>query len=69
MRSEHTMTTGNDPTGNFFLTGAILLAQVDGGGGLGDYVIKAILGGAIWMAFKVGSEFVTDWMKKRKEKQ
>lgn len=48
---------GGDSSGNIFLTGAILFANLDYSG-LGEYALKAIIGGAIWMAFKL----TTDWM-------
>lgn len=38
--------------GNLFLYGAIMLANIDYIGIL-DYVLKAILGGAVWFGFKL----------------
>lgn len=48
---------------NIFLTGVMLFANMDFSG-LADYAIKAIIGGAIWMCFKLGSDYLTERMKK-----
>jgi len=32
---------------------------------LTDYAVKAIVGGAIWMAFKVGAEYISEKLKKK----
>ncbi len=53
-----------DATGNMLLTASILFANIDYSG-LADYAIKAIVGGAIWMAFKVGAEYVSEKLKKK----
>lgn len=51
-------------TGNqLFLTGAILCANLDYSG-LMDYALKAIIGGAIWMTFKLVGDYITDKRKK-----
>lgn len=42
---------------NVLLTGTILLANVDVNGLL-DYGLKAVLGGAVWLGFKLASEFI-----------
>lgn len=39
-------------TSNLFLYGAIMFANIDYIG-IADYVIKAILGGAVWFGFKL----------------
>ncbi len=54
-----------DNTGNMLLTANILFANIDYSG-LADYAIKAFVGGAIWMAFKVGAEYVTERLRKKK---
>jgi hypothetical protein len=54
-----------DSTGNMMLTASILFANIDYSG-LGDYAIKAFVGGAIWMAFKVGAEYISERIKKSK---
>ena len=48
----------NDSNSNLFLTGSILLANLDYSG-LTDYAVKAIIGGVIWMVFKVAGEYIT----------
>ena len=42
---------------NVLLTGTILLANVDVNGLL-DYGLKAVLGGAVWLGFKLASEYI-----------
>jgi hypothetical protein len=57
-------TQQTDKTG-IFLYGAITLANIDYSG-LGAYAIKALVGGAIWLGFKVLSEYITDRWRKDK---
>lgn len=48
----------SDNTGsNVFLTGCILLANLDFAGLL-DYAVKAIIGGAIWLGYKVTADYI-----------
>lgn len=55
----------SDKSGNnIFLTGAILFANLDYAD-LGEYALKAAIGGAIWMAFKLVSDYISDRMKKK----
>jgi hypothetical protein len=54
----------NDTTSNLFLTGTILLANLDYSG-LADYAIKALVGGAIWMVFKIAGEYVSERIKRK----
>lgn len=42
---------------NIFLTGTILLANMDFAG-LFDYAIKALIGGAIWLGYKLTSDYI-----------
>lgn len=60
-------TISNDSSTNIFLTGAILFANLDYSG-LAEYALKAAIGGMIWMAFKLGSDFISERMKNKKEK-
>ena len=46
-----------------FLTGAILLANFDING-LTDYALKAVIGGAIWMTFRIASDYISSKIKK-----
>lgn len=55
----------NDTSSHVLLTGSILLANLDYSG-LMDYAIKAIIGGAIWMGFKLSADYLTN-KKKTKE--
>ena len=57
----------NDSNSNLFLTGSILLANMDYSG-LTDYAIKAIIGGVIWMGFKIAGEWISNKVTNRKEK-
>lgn len=42
---------------NILLTGCILLANLDFAGLL-DYAVKALIGGAIWLGYKVTADYV-----------
>ena len=42
---------------NVFLTGCILLANLDFSGLL-DYAIKAIIGGGIWLGYKMAADYL-----------
>lgn len=43
-------------TSNLFLYGAIMFANIDYVG-IADYVIKAVLGGAVWFGFKLLQDY------------
>ena len=60
-------TTGSDGSGNLILTGVILFANLDGSG-LGEYAVKAIIGGAIWVVFKIASDYISERIKNKKGK-
>lgn len=47
-----------DSLSQHFLTGAILFANLDYSG-LSAYAVKAIIGGAIWMAFKLTGDYIS----------
>ncbi len=49
---------------NIFLTGTILLANMDFAG-LVDYAVKALIGGAIWLGYKLASDY---FERKRQKK-
>ncbi len=53
---------------NIFLTGTILFANMDYTG-LTEYAVKAAIGGAIWFLFKLGSDFISEKLKNRKEQK
>jgi hypothetical protein len=55
----------NDTGSNVFLTGIVLLANFDFTG-LMDYGLKAVVGGAVWLAFKLTADHLAD-KKKQKE--
>jgi len=50
---------------NVFLTGCILLANLDFAGLL-EYALKAGIGGAIWLGYKLTADYID---RKRKKKQ
>ena len=52
---------------SLFLTGTILLANMDYTG-LADYAIKAVVGGAIWMLYKIGGDYFSNKMNGNKSK-
>jgi len=51
-------TQETDSLSNHFLTGAILFANLDYSG-LSAYAVKAAIGGAIWMAFKLAGDVIS----------
>lgn len=53
-----------DSSSNMFLTGTILLANLDYSG-LADYAVKALVGGVIWMTFKVAGDYISERLKKK----
>lgn len=55
----------NDSTSHMFLTGAILLANLDYNGLL-DYALKAAIGGGVWMAFKLAADYLSNKIRKKK---
>ncbi len=58
-------TSTQDSSGtNIFLTGAILFANLDYSG-LGEYALKAAIGGAVWMAFKLASDYLGEKIKRK----
>lgn len=50
-------------SGSVFLTGAILFANLDYSG-LAEYALKAAIGGAVWMAFKLATDYIAQKIKK-----
>ena len=52
-----TKTTNGNSSSNFLLTGAIFLANMDLAG-FADYAVKAALGGAIWLGYKLAADFI-----------
>lgn len=63
-----TNTAAGDTTSHAFLTGAILIANLDYSA-LGAYAIKAAIGGAIWMAFKLTGDYLAIKLLNRKRKK
>lgn len=49
--------TTDSSSSNIFLTGAILLANLDFVGLL-DYAVKAMVGGAIWLGYKMAADYI-----------
>jgi hypothetical protein len=58
---EKTQTSSDTSSSSLFLTGTILLANMDYSG-LMDYAIKALIGGAIWMGYKIAGEILSKRM-------
>ena len=56
--------SSTDSSSNMFLTGTILLANLDYSG-LADYALKALVGGVIWMAFKVAGDYISERLKNK----
>ncbi len=56
---EKTQTSTDTSSSSLFLTGTILLANMDYSG-LMDYAIKALIGGAIWMAYKIAEDILSN---------
>ncbi len=64
-----TQTTTTDSTSQSFLTGAILFANVDFTGYTG-YALKAVIGGLIWMVFKLAGDYLSaKLLDKKKTKE
>lgn len=61
MKENHSNT---DSSSNMFLTGTILLANLDYSG-LADYAFKALVGGVIWMAFRIAGDYISERLKKK----
>ncbi len=53
-----------DSSSSIFLTGAILFANLDYSS-LADYALKALVGGAMWMAFKLGTDYLSEKIKRK----
>ncbi|MDP3145403.1 MAG: hypothetical protein Q8N66_08380 [Bacteroidota bacterium] len=56
--------SSTDSSSNMFLTGTILLANLDYSG-LADYALKALVGGVIWMAFRIAGDYISERIKKK----
>lgn len=52
---------------NVFLTGCILLANLDFAGLL-EYAVKAAIGGAVWLGYKVTADWLTERKKRKQQK-
>ncbi len=61
METKH---SSSDSGSSMFLTGTILLANLDYSG-LADYAFKAIIGGVIWMAFRITGDYISERFKKK----
>lgn len=49
-----------------FLTGSIIFANLDFAS-IADYAIKAFVGGAVWMGFKLAGDFFSKQFKSPKD--
>lgn len=52
-----TKTNSDNSSSSIFLTGCILLANLDFAG-LMDYALKAMIGGAIWLGYKITADYI-----------
>ena len=52
----------NDNGSNLLLTGVVLLANFDFTG-LIDYGMKALIGGAIWLGYKITADYLAEKKK------
>lgn len=59
---------GADSTSNMLLYGAIMFANIDYVS-VADYVIKAILGGAVWFGFKLLQDYYSVKVRRHAHKQ
>lgn len=56
--------SSTDSSSNMFLTGTILLANLDYSG-LADYAVKALVGGVIWMTFRIAGDYISERLKRK----
>lgn len=64
MNTEMKNGTGEDKTSAIYLAANVMLANIENGG-LADYALKAAIGGAIWLVFKIVGELLTDKFKRK----
>lgn len=57
-----------DTSTNIFLTAAVVLANVDYTGLL-EYALKASIGGALWMGFKLAGDAISSYIRKKQNKK
>ena len=57
--------TYSDSTASLVLYGAIQFANIDYTGVL-DYAVKALIGGVIWLGFKLAADYINNKMRKGK---
>lgn len=62
--NEPLTTSSNGSSSQIFLTGAMLFANLDYSG-LGNYALKAVIGGAIWMSFKLLGDYLSNRIKSK----
>ena len=57
--------TYSDSTASLVLYGAIQIAKIDYTG-VWDYAVKALIGGVIWLGFKLAADYINNKMRKGK---
>ena len=57
--------TYSDSTASLVLYGAIQFANIDYTG-VWDYAVKALIGGVIWLGFKLAADYINNKMRKGK---
>lgn len=65
MQTMETKTSTENTSSSILLTGVVFLANLDFVGLL-DYALKAGIGGAIWLGYKLTADYID---RKRKSKQ
>jgi len=68
LQREKIMDRGTSNFSNLLLTGTIILANVNVSD-LVDYCLKAFLGGAIWLGYKVTADYLERKRKNNERKQ
>ena len=57
----------NSSNSNVFMLGALINSlALSGMSGLIDYTVKAILGGCIWLGFKIISDYISERIHQKK---
>jgi hypothetical protein len=56
----------NNTRNNMLLTASVLMVQA-GSEALTDYIMRAMVGGAVWLLYKLLAERIERWNNKRKQ--
>ena len=61
---EKQFSTEHSTSSNIFLTGVMLFANMDFSGFM-DYAVKALIGGGIWLGYKMTADYIDRKRKKQ----